>query len=94
MPSIGQPAGTNGRISGGLIVMAGRVPAIFAPADEARMGGTRPAMTDSTRSGHIPFVADSTRSGHIPSVADSTWLGHIPFVADSTQSDHILSVTD
>jgi hypothetical protein len=25
--------------------MAGRVPAIFAPADEARMAGTRPAMT-------------------------------------------------
>jgi hypothetical protein len=26
-------------------VMAGRVPAIFALADEARMAGTRPAMT-------------------------------------------------
>jgi hypothetical protein len=25
--------------------MAGRVPAIFVPADEARMAGTRPAMT-------------------------------------------------
>ncbi|WP_158923851.1 ABC transporter permease subunit [Acidisphaera sp. S103] len=34
-------------------VMAGRVPAIFAPADEARMAGTRPAMTE----GVGPFIA-------------------------------------
>ena len=31
-----------------LIVMAGHVPAILAPADEARMAGTRPAMTDGS----------------------------------------------
>ena len=38
-------------------VMAGRVPAIFARTDEARMAGIRPAMTDEPQPSNFLVIS-------------------------------------
>ncbi len=44
-------------------VMAGCVPAIFAPADEARMAGTGPAMTDGLQPTSYPDACTPDHKG-------------------------------
>jgi hypothetical protein len=51
--------------------MAGRVPGTFAPADEARMAGTGPAMTDKqqpVRPDNSPPSAYPHAYGRVPAV--------------------------